>query len=203
MMRVMKLYILLLLFVTANSQLAAQSLNDSVFQSAFIGSFQLTDAAHKKITTLGNLPAAQTLVLFIFLSPECPLCKNYMPVLNAVQQQYNETVKVIGIVPGRTYTATAVNAFVKKYKAGFLLFIDPQKKLTNYLHAAVTPEVILLNSQSELVYRGAIDNRVKALGIQKGQSTENYLTDAIAQYQQHTSIAVKRKQAIGCLINDF
>jgi hypothetical protein len=141
--------------------------------------------------------------LFVFLSPECPLCKNYTPVLNALQQQYRQTVKMVGIIPGRTYSAATVNAFAKKYKTTFPLLVDREKKLTNYLHASVTPEAVLLNKHYELVYKGAIDNRVKQLGVQSWQATENYLADAVTQYLQHTAIAVKRKQAVGCLINDF
>jgi peroxiredoxin len=202
-MQVAKSYIILSVFLSASITLSAQSTNDSIFTSQAIQSFKLINAAGKNYTQIKNFLSLQSILLFVFLSPECPLCKNYSPVLNTLAYQYGTSVKMIGIISGRTYSTSAVNAFAKKYKITFPLLIDKEKKLTNYLHATITPEVILLNSKCELLYKGAIDNRVKALGIQKGQATEYYLTDAITQYLQHTAIAIKRQPATGCLINDF
>jgi peroxiredoxin len=189
--------------MAGSKMLPAQQLNDSVFQPAALHSFRLMDAGKGTNTSLKNLSFSEPLLLFVFLSPECPLCKNYTPVLNDLQRQYGQTVKMIGIIPGKTYTAAAINAFARKYKTGFPLLADPAKKLTDYLHASVTPEVILLNARYELVYKGAIDNRVKQLGVKRWQATQNYLSDAVSQWLQHTGVAVKRVKATGCLINDF
>jgi len=204
-MSVIKFYIVLFLcLVAGDNYLKAQLVNDSVFNSAKIQGFRLIDPASQKMNSIKSFAAADQLLLFIFLSPECPICKNYTPTLNAFQKQYGKTVTMIGIIPGRTYTNTAVNAFAKKYKTSFPLLIDTKKAISDYLHASITPEAILLNGRYELVYRGAIDNSVKQLGAPKSrQATENYLEEAINKYLQHGSIAVKRVKAVGCLINDF
>jgi len=200
-MRLPVITIWLLLHIASGS-LLAQPANDSVFAHTAIQSCKLVNA-HNKSTAIKNRTAAKPLLLFVFLSPECPLCKNYAPVLNDLEKQWDETVAFVGIVPGRTYSAAVVKAFAHKYQLSFPVFIDPVKKLTSYLHASITPEVILLNNRYELVYKGAIDNRVKQLGIKRWQATENYLSDAVSQYLQHAGVAVKRVKAIGCLINDF
>jgi thiol-disulfide isomerase/thioredoxin len=197
-----RIYILLI-SMAGGKILPAQQPNDSVFQPVAMQSFRLLDAEKGKYTTLKDHPFTEPLLLFVFLSPECPLCKNYMPVLNDLQRQYPQTVKIIGIIPGKTYTTATVKAFARKYKTSFPLFTDDTKKMTDYLHAAVTPEVILLNTRYELVYKGAIDNRVQELGVKRWQATENYLSDAVSQWLQHSAVAVKRIKATGCLINDF
>ena len=202
-MQPVKIYIFLLLCTSFSKTQFAQPLNDSVFQYSTIASVRLIDAATNKSNTIKHTPAIQPLLLIVFLSPECPLCKNYSAVLNDLQHQYNNNVQFTGIIPGKMYDAATINAFARKYKIAFPLLIDPAKKLTDYLHGTTTPEVILLNNQYELVYKGAIDNRVTQLGAQRWKATENYLSDAVSQYLQHTVIAVKRKKAIGCLINDF
>lgn len=202
-MKLIPASIFVLLCLTVGKYLPAQEINDSVFHPAVLQTFRLTDADQKKNVSLKNVSFTEPLLLFVFLSPECPLCKNYTPVLNALQKQYMQTVKILGIIPGRTYGTATIGAFAKKYKTRFPLLIDREKKLTNYLQASITPEVVLLNNQCQLVYKGAIDNSVKQLGLQSWKSSENYLADAISQYLQHTAVAVKRKQAIGCLINDF
>lgn len=202
-MKLIKYYIAILLCFKASCPLLAQALNDSVFNGVAVNSFRLIDAGSGKTRPLKEIISPSNLLLFVFLSPECPLCKNYAPVLDSLQRQYSGSITLIGIVPGRTYTITAVNAYTRKYKIHFSVLIDPVKKLSGYLHAAVTPEVILLTPQFELAYRGAIDNRVKQLGVKSWRATENYLSDAISQYLQHAAVAVKRTKPIGCLINDF
>lgn len=195
--------IAILLLGNAFHQLSAQTVNDSVFSAAVIQSSKLLGIGNTKINNLPQLKGAKPLLLLAFLSPECPICNNYMPVLNELEKQFAGSVQFAGIVPGRTYSADTVKAFSIKHKLGFPVYIDSQKKLTNYLHASITPEVILLNEKYELVYKGAIDNRVKQLGIKRWQATAFYLSDAITKYLQHTSIAIKRVKATGCLINDF
>ena len=202
-MKLIKYYIAFLLCLTASHPLLAQAVNDSLFNGTVVNSFRLMDAGSGKTRSLKEITASQNLLLFVFLSPECPLCKNYAPVLDSLQRLYNGSIRLIGIVPGKTYSTIVIKAYAHKYKVHFPLLIDPQKKLTGYLHAAVTPEVILLTPQYELVYRGAIDNRVKQLGVKSWKATENYLSDAVSQYLQHTAAAVKRTKPIGCRINDF
>lgn len=201
-MKITGIFIFFML-ITIGNRLHAQVQNDSVFTSAALASYKLKDARTSKNMSITKTKAAKPLLLFIFLSPECPLCKNYAPVFNDVKKKFDESVAMVGIIPGRTYTGAAVTSYASKYQLSFPLLIDPLKKLTNYLHAAITPEVILLNERYELVYKGAIDNRVKQLGAKRWQATEYYLTDAISQYLQHASVVVKRVKATGCLINDF
>ena len=203
--RVMKMYgrMILSLLVAAAGSLNAQPLNDSVFNTQTVHQTRLQNAATRKFQALPAPTARQSLQLFIFLSPECPLCQRYSQLLNDLRRQYGNEVQFNGIIPGKTYTSATVNAFAHKYKINFPLLIDPAKQLTNYLQASITPEVVLLNSRAELIYKGAIDNRMKSLGMERWKATENYLLDAISQYLQHGSITLKRTRATGCLINDF
>jgi thiol-disulfide isomerase/thioredoxin len=202
-MKLIKYYIIFLLCLNASGPLLAQAVNDSLFNGAVVNKFRLIDAGNGKTRPLNEITASQNLLLFVFLSPECPLCKNYAPVLDSLQRLYNGSLRLIGIVPGKTYSTTVIRAYASKYKIHFPLLIDPVKKLSGYLHAVATPEVILLTPQYELVYRGGIDNRVKQLGVKSWKATENYLSDAVSQYLQHTAVAVKRTKPIGCRINDF
>lgn len=204
-MSVIKFYIVLVFCsVVGDNYLKAQLVNDSVFQPATVQGFRLMDPAREKTSTVKNIAGGNQLLLFIFLSPECPICKNYTPGLNALQKQYGKTITMIGIIPGRTYSNAVVNAFAQKHTITFPVLIDTKKEISNYLHASITPEVVLLDSGYELVYRGAIDNSIKQLGgLKSRQATENYLEEAINKYLQHGNIAVKRVKAVGCLINDF
>ncbi len=141
--------------------------------------------------------------LFIFLSPECPLCKNYSSTLNTLYQEFSNDILFYGVIPGKAYTTKEVQAFQSTYKISFPLLIDSNKILSNYLHATITPQAILLDGKQHLLYKGAIDNWAVSLGKQRLKPTEDYLKDAIKESVQHRLITIKRTQAVGCKINDY
>lgn len=109
-------------------------------------------------------------------------------------------MRLYGIIPGKSYDAKTIKTFREKYKITYPLLTDASFRLSRYLHASITPEVVLLNAQYELVYRGAIDDWLKDLGKMKTKITVHYLEDAIEKYPGQATI--KRTKAVGCLIND-
>lgn len=144
------------------------------------------------------------LTLFVFLSPECPLCKNYTTVLNKITKDFSaDSLAVIGIISGKAYSSEAVNSFKKEFLVNFQLFIDPAKRLTAYLQATITPEVVLINEKGKLIYRGAIDDWVTDLGKNKLRAEKEYLRLAVAQYINHQPISIKKTRPKGCYINEY
>jgi hypothetical protein len=75
--------------------------------------------------------------------------------------------------------------------------------LTRYLQATVTPQVVLIDSVGNLVYKGAIDDWIVGLGKKKEKITMHYAADAIKQYLQLMPVTVKSTKAYGCKINDL
>ncbi|MDP4215933.1 MAG: redoxin domain-containing protein, partial [Bacteroidota bacterium] len=177
--------------------------NDSVFSAATLASFPLTVAGNGNAFHLPATPRASTLCLFVFLSPECPLCQNYTVTLNALHKEYGDRLCVYGIIPGKSYSTTVINAFAQKYKIAFPLLIDGSFRLSRYLQAGITPEAILLDDRQDLLYAGAIDNWVKELGKRSARPTEYYLRDAIDHALKKEPVAEKRIRPVGCLINDI
>jgi thiol-disulfide isomerase/thioredoxin len=196
-----KYFLFILLFFCCHSY--AQSKNDSVFSQVFLSSLRFTDTKAGKIIQLQNGIAADKPVLFIFLSPECPLCRNYSLVLNKLYGEYADRVRFYGIIPGKTYNAETVNSFARKYKIAFPLYVDRELKLSRYLHATATPEVILLSKSSELLYKGAIDDWFADIGKQRARTTRNFLRDALDQQLEGKTVSIKRTKAVGCYINDY
>lgn len=201
-MKCSKKYLLCIL-VFYGSHSYAQSKNDSVFNSAFISSINLRDAERGMPVSLNGGALSDKPELLIFLSPECPLCQSYTLVLNKLYQKYGNGVRFYGVISGKTYNAAAISSFVKKYKIAFPLFIDKQLALSRYLQATTTPEVILLNNRNELLYRGAIDDRVADIGKQRTRATKDFLRDALDEQLSGERVSLKRTKAIGCYINDY
>jgi hypothetical protein len=168
-----------------------------------LSSYGLFDVNTQKTLHLDKAPSGKKLSLFIFLSPECPLCQNYSTLLNSLRSLYAGQVDQYGIIPGAAYSTKDVRTFEQKYRIIFPLLIDGSKKFTNYLHATVTPEVILLGPKDELLYKGAIDNLLQDLGKRRLKATKNYLQDAIEASLHNKAVPVNQTKAVGCLINDF
>jgi len=169
--------------------------------------FSPSEIAQAKLTAVGKkrkeIFFSSPLSVFVLLSPECPLCKNYSTVLNKINGQFSGDLSVYGIVPGKAYSAKEISKFIKDYKINFPVYVDPKKELTTYIKGTVTPEVILMNQQGEVIYRGAIDDWVSDLGKKKLVVSNEYLKTAIKQYLQNQTVSIKSVEPIGCLINEF
>lgn len=140
--------------------------------------------------------------VYVFLSPECPLCKNYIPVLNDLLQKYSN-ISIIGIVPGKAYSKKAVKKFSAEYNVGFSLYLDEYKKITNSLGATVTPEVIVLTRDYKKIYQGAIDDWVADLGAKRIKVSKKYLENAIMNTLKKEPVSISYTKAKGCLINNY
>lgn len=150
-----------------------------------------------------DLEGRKKMQLFVFLSPECPLCKNYANVLNDIVIRFNKDVDLYGVVPGSTYSNADIKKFTEKYKLTFPVVKDEKKQLTAQFKAGITPEVFLLSATGQLLYKGAIDNWAISLGKQRSVTSQNYLSDAIDHASKGQKIHLPYTTPVGCIINDF
>ncbi|GEP93917.1 redoxin domain-containing protein [Chitinophaga cymbidii] len=144
-----------------------------------------------------RLPDNKMLVL-VFLSPECPLCKRYAPRLAEVSRAFRREAVFVGIIPGQTYSLKAIKAYQRDYNIPFMLLKDESLAFSHSLAAQVTPEVFVLSPDGGILYRGLIDNGIAALGKRRTVTTEHYLADALMKKN-----TIRTTQAIGCMINDL
>ena len=173
------------------------------FNLSVISSFELKKLTGSVDSSFTISRLAKPLLLFIFLSPECPLSKNYTLTLNQLFREYGEQVQFYGCVPGSGFSNTEIKSFINTYKILFPMITDKNKRLTKYIAATVTPEVVLLNKNGEMIYSGAIDDWVQELGKQKPKPSKHYLQDAIDAGLSNKDVAIKKTIAYGCRINDY
>ncbi len=162
-----------------------------------ISQISLKDLSGKTVQIDGQKPT-----VFIMFSPECPLCRNYVPVLTDLQKSHPE-IAFYAIFPGKAYALDELKSFQKDYKPGFTLLLDQEKKLSSHLGATTTPESIFINELGIVVYRGLIDNWPSSLGQKRKVITEKYLASAILQSGLNQPVITKQTKPVGCLINDL
>jgi len=140
--------------------------------------------------------------VFIFLSPDCPLSKNYAPVLNDLSKKHPK-LTFYGIFPGKAYSDEEIKQYKKDYAIDFQFLNDPLMQFARYLKAKVTPEVFLVNQAGHIIYSGLIDNWAVSLGKKRQVVTSRYLEEAISHFTSGKKITVTHTEPVGCLINDI
>lgn len=135
---------------------------------------------------------------------------NTCPYVVAWEDRYNELYKTcanagIGMIVVNSNEAKREGADsmeeMKKHakEIGYLDFayvVDENHVLADAFGATKTPDVFLFNGDMELVYKGAIDDNMKA----KDKVEEPYLMNAISAMVSGTEINPNTTKAIGCSI---
>lgn len=136
-------------------------------------------------------------VAVVFLSTTCPLAKRYVERLKRLDTEFSSRgVRLIAIFPNADETEAKVREYAEKAGFGFPIVRDVHGYAARRLGAAMTPQAFLLDGESMLAYRGAIDdhryeNRVR----------ERYLRDGIAACLAGRAVAEPRTLAVGCSVH--
>ena len=139
--------------------------------------------------------------VFIFISPECPLCQNYALTINQLMKKFSsDSIRFIGVVSGGDFSIADIKQYQRAYQLKLLLFVDAQYSLARELNAKVTPEVFVINANDEILYNGRIDNWAYEVGKKRKVITSHDLHDALTAIKNGTSVSQKKTQAIGCFI---
>ena len=150
--------------------------------------------------------AGPTLVLF--LGTECPLAKQYAPlvqklVLDQKAQDANKDaakkLQVIGIASNRQDSLEELKVFAKLLSIKFKIAKDFQNKVADQFGATRTPEVFLLDSNLNIVYRGRVDDQYSP-GITRKAATKHFLRDALSEFLAGGKVSLAKTEPVGCLI---
>ncbi|MBI2269645.1 MAG: redoxin domain-containing protein [Bacteroidetes bacterium] len=139
--------------------------------------------------------------VFIFLSPDCPVCQSYSLTLNQLFDKYKtDGVKFYGVFPGSNFDRSEIETYIKTYNLKPDLLMDEEKHLSTLLGAKVTPEVFVIDRMGNILYKGSIDNWMYEPGQKRTLITEHYLDDALNALISNTAIKTISTEAKGCLI---
>jgi peroxiredoxin len=168
---------------------------------AQIPNIQLTTIENKR-TTLVELMEKNPLNVFMFYSPECPICQRNTLNIRQLSAKYAESkVNFVLIYPSSFDNRKMLKRFQKKYLMTSITgILDKDNQLVKFLNAQITPEYFLLNNRAETLYSGALDNAFVEIGKKRTVVTAFYLDDAIQQSIDNKEIVVKKTEAVGCFI---
>ncbi len=182
-----------------------------LFVSGFLISCSTEAPLDQKYDVVGNKDNSETspteimegraATAVFYLSPECPLCRNYTVTIKHLQEQFkDQNIGFFGVVSGDFYSKSQVKSYLLKYDMDLDVLMDPDFLLAERYGAEITPEVHLLDREGRAVYRGAIDNWAISLGQKRQKVSEHYLADAINAQLAGKPIDPDKTEAVGCYI---
>jgi hypothetical protein len=136
-----------------------------------------TDGHVHTVAEWAERPAA----VLVFLSPDCPISRDYANVLDRLAREFGPRgIVFFGIDP----TPGAVPAeSVRRWSGWHLLFpilFDSKRRVVRQASVAVTPEAVVILPDGQVVYRGRIDDRYRADGQKLPRAGRSDLESALA-----------------------
>ena len=158
--------------------------------------FQLRDFLGKK-HRLSEVSA--DIVVLAFLGTECPLAKLYSQRLVEISKQFEGRVRFFGVNSNAQDSLTEIASFARKHRLNFPILKDLGNKLADQVAVDRAPQVVVLDSNRQIRYRGQIDDQY-LVGVARDKATNTFLIDALQSILAGGEVAVSETQAVGCLI---
>ena len=141
-------------------------------------------------------------LLVLFLCAHCPFVKHIEPELTRLQNDYAESLQIIGISSNSTLThpqdgPEGLREQAERCGWSFPYLFDASQEVAKAFHAACTPDLFLFDAAQRLVYRGQLD------GSRPGNDQPldgRDLRRAIEALLAGEPISPEQKPSIGCNI---
>ena len=149
---------------------------------------------------LGGYADAKAVVLMV-QGNGCPVVRNALPDLRAVQARYEGQGVVFLMVNSNLQDrAETIRAEAEEFGIDLPILVDETQEVGMALALTRTAEVLVLDPSRQVVYRGPINDRL-SYERQRAAAQHHYLADALDAVLAGDRPAIASKDAIGCLIN--
>jgi thiol-disulfide isomerase/thioredoxin len=135
-----------------------------------------------------------------FTTLECPLVERYLPRLVELEARYRpEGVQFVVVNVGGEDPLREVAHQAMRFEAPFPFVKDFDGLVAQAVGARRTPEVVVLDAERRLRYRGRIDSQYRVSGVQPAAGRED-LREALDDVLAGREVAVATTPVDGCLI---
>ena len=147
--------------------------------------------------SLADATKANSLVVVMFISTQCPYSNGYNGRMKDMATAYSKKgVQFVGINSNKTETVQDAVDHAKKNGHTFTILKDPGNKVADLYDAKHTPEIFVVDKDGKLRYHGRIDENYEDPGKVSSPDLKNAL-DALLAGQ---TVAKTETKAFGCTI---
>lgn len=149
--------------------------------------------------SIGDLGKQQAYV-FAFSTTHCPLVQKTIPKLIDLDRRFGPRgVRIVAVNVGVDDTIRDMAAQAIEFEAAFPFVKDQDLSCMKALGVERTPEVVVLNADYKLVYRGRVDDQLR-LGGTRPEPTRLDLEQALEEVLEGRPVTVSETPVDGCLI---
>ncbi len=149
-----------------------------------------------------GVASAPVATVYFFIQPDCPISNFYAPEIKRICSDQPVVCELVYVDPA--LTGQAVEEHAVRYGLGHLRHtVDRERELIRELAPKVTPEVVVVDKNRTIRYRGRIDDRYPSIGKKRQVVTTHDLRDALAALAAGRPVAVTQTKAVGCSIADL
>ncbi len=160
-------------------------------------SFDLADLKGQSAGLLQN--DAREVRAFVFLSTTCPIANSYTATLNRLAEGLPKNVRLFGVIADPFVTHREAVQHFQEYSVSFPILFDGSGLLAEQLKPTHVPEAFVLDRDSQLVYRGAIDNAYESIGRRRANVKHHFLRDALQAVASGKSVTKSQTEPVGCV----
>jgi hypothetical protein len=137
---------------------------------------------------------------YVFLSTTCPIANSYTPELNRLADEFKGRVELFGVLSEPGVSRQAAQKHFAEFESRIPILFDASNLLLKELKPSHVPQVFLLNTDGEIVYKGAIDNAYESIGRRRATVEHRYLKTAITSILAGDPVAEPETSPVGCIV---
>ena len=135
-----------------------------------------------------------SLVLFVFVNTDCPIC-------NKLQGQFHSfedsTYATYYVFPGKQNAESVKTWQAYNHIQAQQIVLDADFTWTNALKAEITPQAVFCHN-GQVIYSGLLTDQFMNIGAFKPQANINYISKALNSLQNHE--VIQHTKPVGCFI---
>lgn len=151
---------------------------------------------------IAPLRAAEPITVLVFTTTDCPISNRYAPAIQALAAKFGDRARFILVYPVPTDSPEMIRAHRQKFGYAIEHVRDAEQKLVKQTGVTVTPEVAVMKGPTVL-YRGRVDDRYVAFGVERPKPTTHDLEDALTAAIAGKPVATRETRAVGCILADL
>jgi len=139
--------------------------------------------------------------VYVFVAEKCPISIYMAKPLQEALDKYGSEVDFYTVFPMKNSTNETAQQFLEKYNlTDFKIKLDNYQGFARKLEATITPEVIVVDDNGEVAFRGRISDAYKAPGKMKHGVRKNELIAVLGKLTNDEKVPQPWAHAVGCFI---
>jgi hypothetical protein len=139
----------------------------------------------------------------LFISTDCPVSNHYAPEVRRLSESFAPKGIAFWLVyPNPAESPQQIREHLTSFSFPMQALRDPEHALAKWVHATVTPEAVVV-AGGRVLYRGRIDDRYVAPGVERPTPSKRDLEEALTALVAGKRVEHPATQAVGCFIADL